>query len=140
MNQLEVRAQIGPGIPGLEFDGFHGTFPHCCGRIMLALQIRLMSWPRPVWRKWTRAAADSAVTPSRRDRNGGLLTFREFAPLQHSDNSVKRPTGRAERTPFVFKVTRGRVRTGTEAIHSTDSSHPPCPPHPHTPALSPLQT
>src|SRR5215472_10313749 len=83
-----------------------------------------MSWPRLVWRKWMRSAADSAVTPSRRDRNGGLLTFSRVCALQHSDNAVKRPTGRAERTPFVFRVTMGGVRIRTEAIHGTDSSHP----------------
>src|SRR5262249_44249824 len=86
------------------------------GEIMLALQIKAyVVAPQLMWRKWTRSAADSAVRLPRRDRNGGLLTFGEFAPLQHSDTSVKRPTGRAERTPFVFKVTTGRVRTGTEA-------------------------
>src|SRR5262245_11318957 len=70
-----------------------------------------------------RSAADSAVTPSRRDRNGGLLLFASLRPcsIRHA---VKRPTGRAERTPFVFKVTTGKVRIGTEAIHGTDSSHP----------------
>jgi hypothetical protein len=49
------------------------------GESLLALQIRLMSWLRLVWRKWKRAAADLAAGPPRRDRNGGLLTFREFA-------------------------------------------------------------
>src|SRR5262249_59419601 len=45
----------------------------------LALRLRFMSWLRPVRRKWTPAAADSAVATARRGRNGGLLTLRRFA-------------------------------------------------------------
>src|SRR5215471_12468507 len=45
----------------------------------LALRFTFMSWLRPVRRKWTRAAAVSAVAPARRGRNGGLLTLRRFA-------------------------------------------------------------
>src|SRR6516162_2603484 len=87
-----------------------------------------------------RSAADSAVTPSRRDRNGGLLTFGEFAPLQHSDNAVKRPTGRAERTPFVFKVTTGRVWAGTEATPRHRFISSPSPRHPNRTALRVCET
>ena len=76
-----------------------------------------------MWLKWTRAAADSAVRLPRRDRNGGLLTFREFACLQHSDNAVKRPTGRAGHAVRV-QGHDGQGPIGTEAIHGTDSSHP----------------
>jgi hypothetical protein len=47
---------------------------------LLASRVRFMSWLRLMWRKWRRAAADSAVGPAPRDRNGGLLTFRAFAP------------------------------------------------------------
>src|SRR5262245_39768977 len=39
---------------------------------VLALQTSLMSQPWLVWRKWRRAAADSAVRLPRRGRNGGL--------------------------------------------------------------------
>src|SRR5215472_11250148 len=45
----------------------------------LALRFTFMSRLRPVRRKWTRAAAVSAVAPTRRGRNGGLLTLRRFA-------------------------------------------------------------
>src|SRR5262245_2414105 len=49
------------------------------GESPLALRLRFMSWLRPVRRKWTPAAADSAVATARRGRNGGLLTLRRFA-------------------------------------------------------------
>src|SRR5262245_10324268 len=49
------------------------------GESPLALRITFMSWLRPVRRKWTRAAADSAVAAARCGRNGGLLTLRRFA-------------------------------------------------------------
>src|SRR5215831_19375741 len=45
------------------------------GESPLALRLRFMSWLRPVRRKWTRAAADSAVAAARCGRNGGLLTL-----------------------------------------------------------------
>src|SRR6516162_2096034 len=45
------------------------------GESPLALRITFMSWLRLVRRKWTRAAADSAVAAARRGRNGGLLTL-----------------------------------------------------------------
>src|SRR5215471_13584324 len=46
------------------------------GESPLALRITFMSRLRLVRRKWTRAAADSAVAAARRGRNGGLLTLR----------------------------------------------------------------
>src|SRR6516164_3588189 len=49
------------------------------GESPLALRITFMSWLRLVRRKWTRAAADSAVAAARRGRNGGLLTYRARA-------------------------------------------------------------
>jgi hypothetical protein len=45
------------------------------GESPLALRIKFMSWLPLVRRKWTRAAADSAVAAARRGRNGGLLTL-----------------------------------------------------------------
>src|SRR5262249_36186621 len=64
------------------------------GESPLALRMRFMSWLRPVRRKWTRAAADSAVTPARCGQNGGLLTLRRFACEQRV-----RVTGKAADRP-----------------------------------------
>src|SRR5262249_21714956 len=49
------------------------------GESPLALRLRFMSWLRPVRRKWTPAAADSAVATARRGRNGGLFNLRRVA-------------------------------------------------------------
>ena len=46
------------------------------GESPLALRFTFRSRLRLVRRKWTRAAADSAVASARRGRNGGLLTLR----------------------------------------------------------------
>src|SRR5262245_30801315 len=48
------------------------------GESQLALRLRFRSWLRPVRRKWTPAAADSAVEAAQRGRNGGLLTLALF--------------------------------------------------------------
>src|SRR5262249_56343138 len=49
------------------------------GESPLALRLKFMLWLRPVRRKWTPAAADSAVATAQRGRNGGLLTLRRIA-------------------------------------------------------------
>src|SRR6516164_9003557 len=49
------------------------------GESPLALRFTFMSRLRLVRRKWTRAAADSAVAAGRCDRNGSLLTLPRFA-------------------------------------------------------------
>src|SRR5262249_28605605 len=53
----------------------------------LHCRLRLTSWLCLVWPKWTGYAADSAVKPSRGDRNGGFVTHsRANAPQQYFDS------------------------------------------------------
>src|SRR6516225_11029459 len=83
------------------------------GESPLALRLRFMSWLRPVRRKWTRAAADSAVASARRGRNGGLLTLRAL-PVKgqreiSSAHSHESGDWRRRRDAPLFRTIRRRI-------------------------------
>src|SRR5262249_41392197 len=58
------------------------------GESPLALRLRFMSWLRPVRRKWTPAAAVSAVAAAQRGRNGGFFNLGAVSP---KGNAAKKP-------------------------------------------------
>src|SRR5215467_3325677 len=100
------------------------------GESPLALRFTFMSRLRLVRRKWTRAAADSAVASARRGRNGGLLTLRRFACEQRvrvAGEAADRPqrhvaddAGDAE--IFIVDQRAGELLVGRE-IRANEARH-----------------
>src|SRR5262249_60424862 len=61
------------------------------GESPLALRLRFRSWLRPVRRKWTPAAADSAVAAAQRGRNGGFFNLGPFSPKGNTEKKPPHP-------------------------------------------------